>query len=107
MKQRELIALIAKDANLRYDVVRKVLRKLTLYTCVAIEQGEQIRFGLGTFQLRERPPKQVHNFKTNNRYIMGPTNQIVYFPSAYVKITVKKANVALQEQYEAELKNVK
>jgi len=103
MTQEELIHLIAKDSNLRYDAVRKVLRKLTKYVCVAMDQGETIRFGLGSFHLKERGPKPVHDFKTNTRFIMGPTNKIIYSPSAYIRTTVKKADVKLQEEYEAEL----
>lgn len=105
MKQEDLITLISKDTNLRYDAVRKVLRKLTKYMCVAIEQDEPVRFGLGTFTLKKCPPKEVQNFLTGKRYLMGPINKIIFSPSAYVKTSIKKADVKLQEEYEAELKN--
>jgi len=105
MKQTELIQLISKDTNLRYDAVRKVLRKLTKYMCVAIEQGEPLRIGMGTFHLKVRGPKEVQNFKTGNRFLMGPTNKLVYTPSTYVKATVRKADATLQTGYEAEQKN--
>ena len=101
MKQSELIQLIAKDTNLRYDAVRKVLRKLTKYMCVALEQGEPLRIGVGTFQLKERGPKPVQDFRKGERYMMGPTNKLIFTPSSYVKSTVKKADITLQTEYEA------
>jgi nucleoid DNA-binding protein len=72
-----------------------------------MEQGDTIRLGVGSFHMKERGPKPVQDFKTNTRFIMGPTNKVIYTPSAYVKTTVKKADLKLQTLYEAELKNGK
>jgi len=101
MKQAELIQLIAKDTNLRRDAVRKVLRKLTTYMCVAMENNEPLRIGLGTFELQERGPKQVQDFINHKRYYMAPSNKLVYTPSIYVRTTVKKADLKLQQKHGA------
>ena len=107
MTQTELIQLISKDTNLRYDAVRKVLRKLTKYTCVALENGEGIRIGLGTFHLKERRPKTVHNFQTGERFLMPPTNKLTFTPSTYVKRTIHRTDVELQAKYDGEQKTEK
>ena len=107
MTQTDLIRLIANDSNLRYDAVRKVLRKLTKYVSVALDQGELVRFGLGSFHLKERPPKPVQDFKTNTRYMMGPSTQVIYSPSQYIRTSVKKADAKIQAAYEEELAKVK
>jgi nucleoid DNA-binding protein len=100
MKQSELIMLISKDTGVSYDAVRKVLRKLTKYMCVALETKEPLRIGLGTFSLRERGPKPVQNFITGERYVAPPAHTLAYAPSAYVKATVKKLDFILQESIE-------
>jgi len=107
MTQTELIQLISKDTNLRYDAVRKVLRKLTKYTCVALESGEGIRIGLGTFHLKKRGPKSVHNFQTGERFLMPPTNKLTFTPSTYVKRTIHRTDVELQAKYDGEQKTEK
>lgn len=104
MKQTELIQLISKDTGLRYDAVRKVLRKLTKYMCVALENGEPLRIGIGTFHLKERGPKPVHNFQTGERFTMPPTNKLVYTPSTYVKRTIRRIDMELQTEYEGKKK---
>lgn len=102
MTQTELIQLISKDTGLRYDAVRKVLRKLTKYVCVALENGESLRIGIGTFQTKMRKPKEVHNFQTKQRMIMPPSYKLSYIPSSYVKRTMRKIDAELQANYDNE-----
>ena len=102
MKQTDLISLIAKDTGFRYEVVRKVLRKLTKYACVAFEADDSIRIGLGEFTLKEHGPKPVQNFITGKRFFIGPRKKILFTPSNYVKLSIKKTNLKLQADYEAQ-----
>src|SRR5271168_3846520 len=88
LKQTELITLIANDTGLRYEAVRRVLRKMNRYFALAFQQGDSVHIGIGTFNVKKTGKRQAHNFKTGERFIIEEGLKVDYKPSLYVKKTL-------------------
>jgi len=95
MKQSDLIKLVSNDVGVKYEVVRRVLRKTTVYLAVALQNDDAFRIGMGTFSLKQRGPKPVRNFKTGETWMLPPAHKVVFTPSNYIKGILKKKD---QEQ---------
>lgn len=94
MKQSHLIRLVSNDTGVKYGDVRRILRKVTKYVAVALEQGDDCRMGVGTFTVKQRKAKEVTNFQTRQRYMLPATHLIKFVPSNYLKGTLKKLNLS-------------
>jgi nucleoid DNA-binding protein len=87
--------LIANDTGITYETVRRILRKTTKYIAVAIENGDSVRMGFGTFHTRIRGPKPARDFKTGQAMILPPKYKLTFTPSNYLEGVVSKKNVTL------------
>jgi nucleoid DNA-binding protein len=95
MKQSDLIKLVSNDVGVKYEVVRRVLRKTTVYLAIALKHNDAFRIGMGTFSLKQRGPKPVRNFKTGETWMLPPAYKVIFTPSNYIKGVLKQKD---QEQ---------
>lgn len=103
MTQSELVQLISIETGYSEDKIRKIVRKMTKYLCVALETDNELKLSIGVFKLKKNDkPKEVHNFETGTRYKVAPKYKAIFEPSKYVKKTINKMNLLEQENYEKE-----
>jgi DNA-binding protein HU-beta len=85
MRQTDLIQLIAADTDMRYEAVRKVIRKMNKYLSIAFKNGDGVHLGIGTFTVKKTGKRQAQNFKTGERYNIPEGLKVDYKPSKFVK----------------------
>lgn len=90
MKQSDLLKLVSYETGVKYESCRKVLRKITKYLAVALDNEDEFRIGMGTFYIKRRGPKPVQNFKTGGRYMLPETYKVTFTPSNYIKGVLKR-----------------
>lgn len=98
MNQKELIRLLCSDTGIKYEDVRRILRKMTRYIGVAIENNDPINLGFGTLDIKLRGAKEVQNFKTGERFMLPILYKLVYTPSSYIKRSLIKKNATITNE---------
>lgn len=105
LRQSDVIKLISKKYDIKQEIVRNVLRGMTAFLAVALENNEDVILGIGKFSLKVRKPREVHDFKTNKRYMNNPKHKITFHTSKYLQRITRKKDIqlqAMQEQKEQE-----
>jgi nucleoid DNA-binding protein len=90
MKQSHLIKLIANDTGITYETVRRIVRKITRYIGIALENDDTVTLGFGTFSARVRAGKPVRNFQTGEPYMLPPSHKLKFSPSNYLTSVLKR-----------------
>jgi|ERR1700733_13192020 len=101
MTQNEIIRLVSLETGYSPDKIKKTLRKITKYLCVALETDGELKMSFGNIHLRKSKVKEVQHFGSNTRYKIAPRYKIEIIPSIYVKKSINKMNLLEQERYEA------
>lgn len=105
LQQSDIVKLISHKTHIKDAAVRAVLRQLTIFMAVAMENNQSIQLGMGKFSLQLKRRRQVHDFQTNTRYMSNPNYTIKYTPSSYIKKKViQKQNTKLKAELDLQEK---
>lgn len=107
MTQADMIKLISEETNLRSGAVREVLRKFTKYFCVSLQNEENIRIGIGVFELRKRPPRPAYDFQKKEKITLPSASYISFRPSTTVQQVLKERDTQLSFSFVDDLAPVK
>lgn len=105
MTKAELIAKIAKDADLTLNQARKALNSFTETTTAALKAGDKITLvGFGTFRTVHRAARTGRNPQTGEKLKIAAKTNGKFIPGKALKsMTVKPLKVKQKEQVHAKV----
>ena len=90
MNKAELVAAMAKRANLKKNEAERALDAFLSTLGEALEKGEKIQLvGYGSFEVRERAERIGRNPQTKEEIVIPATKVPVFKPGAILKEMVK------------------
>lgn len=90
MLKKDLIDLVAREADMPKKTVGKVMDAILHVSIDALMAGKEVRlFGIGKLYVSRRGPKVARDLHTGARVIVPPRNAVVMAPS---DVLVKSVN---------------
>lgn len=91
MTKHELIRAAAKAAGVTQETAESILKAAFEAAAAALAAGEPIKInGFGTFEIKQRKPHTVYNFKTGETMQQPMANTISFSPAAALKQRVNE-----------------